>query len=434
MESSRSRNSLVTALPVEGLFFPQREKLGFDARQLTPLLVSRVIVAAAQTRAFAKAAIVMADVAGQAVSAKTIERVAHDVGQELATRRDAVPKSHQALAQTPAAPPDLAVVECDGGRIRTREPDQGPGVHLSGKGWNETKNACLIRAERQTFAEDPQPEPPECFCDLQHVAKIAETQALSVAGPASTETTIDEDDNTMEPLPVSADWRPKRLVRTVLSSMANSDEFGRQMAREAQGRHFDQARAKAFLGDGLPWNWSIWKQHFSDFTPILDFIHALSYLFLVAKAIQSSENEAWDQYLVWMQGCWRGEIDQVLEELEVWQARLGSPPPDASDTDPREVLRKTCQYLNHNRSRMNYPEYRQHGMPVTTAWMESLVKEVNWRVKGTEMFWNNPEGAEAILQIRAAALCDDDRLKQHLRTRAGSPFTRRPKPATLSVE
>jgi hypothetical protein len=393
-----------------------------------------VIVAAAQTRAFAKAAIVMADVAGQAVSAKTIERVAHDVGQELATRRDAVPKSHQALAQTPAAPPDLAVVECDGGRIRTREPDQGPGVHLSGKGWNETKNACLIRAERQTFAEDPQPEPPECFCDPQHVAKIAETQALSVAGLDSTETTIDEDDNTMEPLPVSADWRPKRLVRTVLSSMANSDEFGRQMAREAQGRHFDQARAKAFLGDGLPWNWSIWKQHFSDFTPILDFIHALSYLFLVAKAIQSSENEAWDQYLVWMQGCWRGEIDQVLEELEVWQARLGSPPPDASDTDPREVLRKTCQYLNHNRSRMNYPEYRQHGMPVTTAWMESLVKEVNWRVKGTEMFWNNPEGAEAILQIRAAALCDDDRLKQHLRTRAGSPFTRRPKPATLSVE
>ena len=83
---------------------------------------------------------------------------------------------------------------------------------------------------------------------------------------------------------------------------------------------------------------------------------------------------------------------------------------------------------------MNYPEYRRHGMPVTTAWMESLVKEVNWRVKGTEMFWNNPDGAEAILQIRAAALCDDDRLKQHLRTRPGSPFTRRPKLATLSVD
>ena len=58
--------------------------------------------------------------------------------------------------------------------------------------------------------------------------------------------------------------------------------------------------------------------------------------------------------------------------------------------------------------------------------MESLVKEMNYRVKGTEMFWNNPEGAEAILQVRAAALCDDDRLAIHLGTRSGCPFTRRP--------
>ena len=49
---------------------------------------------------------------------------------------------------------------------------------------------------------------------------------------------------------------------------------------------------------------------------------------------------------------------------------------------------------------MKYPEYRQAGLPVTTAWMESLVKEMNYRVKGTEMFWNDPHGAEAILQVQ----------------------------------
>src|SRR5690606_40852275 len=85
----------------------------------------------------------------------------------------------------------------------------------------------------------------------------------------------EEDD---EPLIPPADWRPKRLVRTVLSSMASSKEFGRQMAREAKRRRFGEAQAKAFLGDGLPWNWSIWKEHFSDYVPILDFIHVLSYL------------------------------------------------------------------------------------------------------------------------------------------------------------
>ena len=58
--------------------------------------------------------------------------------------------------------------------------------------------------------------------------------------------------------------------------------------------------------------------------------------------------------------------------------------------------------------------------------MESAVKEVNYRVKGTEMFWNNPAGAEAILQIRAAALCDDDRLVRLLTNRPGQATLRRP--------
>ena len=100
------------------------------------------------------------------------------------------------------------------------------------------------------------------------------------------------------------------------------------------------------------------------------------------------------------------------------------PPQDAPETDARKILAQTITYLEHNRDRMNYPEYRRQGLPVTTAWMESLVKEMNYRVKGTEMYWNDPE---AILQVRAAALSDDERLAKHLGTRPGCPFTRRPK-------
>jgi len=74
---------------------------------------------------------------------------------------------------------------------------------------------------------------------------------------------------------------------------------------------------------------------------------------------------------------------------------------------------------------MDYPRYRQQGLPATSALMESLVKEVNLRVKGTEMFWNDPDGAEAILQVRAAALCDDDRLTRYLSTRPDCAFVRR---------
>lgn len=410
--------------------------MGLDARELTPLLVRRIAVTAADTRSFQRAAIVMKHGGDSGVSAKTIERVVHDVGAELAARRDADPRTDDALARRPEQPPDLAVVECDGGRIRTREPGHGPGVHRTAEGWRETKNACLIRAARTTSEEDPQPEPPECFRDPKHVAKIAETEALSVAAavPDASRAVPKDEPTGSEGLVPPADWQPRRLVRTVLGSIAGSKDFGEQMAREAKRRRFAEAGAKAFLGDGLAWNWSIWKRHFADFTPILDFIHVLSYLFLTAKAVHASAADAWEQYLVWMRGAWGGEGEQVLEELCAWRARLGEPPEGASESDPRMILAKTITYLENNRGRMNYPEYRRAGLPVTTAWMESLVKEMNYRVKGTEMFWNDPEGAEAILQVRAAALCDDERLIEHLQTRPGCPFTRRPKTPKSSGE
>jgi hypothetical protein len=403
---------------------------------LTPLLVQRVIVAAAESRSFKRAAIVSRHVGGQGVSAKTIERVVHDVGLELAQRRDADPKTNDALAKRPEGPPELAVVECDGGRIRTREPGHGPGVHRTTEGWRESKNACLIRATLTVSEVDPELHPPDCFLDPKHVAKIAETQALSVASAqrdASPEANRKENsESESDALVPPSDWHPKRLVRTVLASIANSQEFGRQMAREAKRRRFGEAKAGVFLGDGLPWNWSIWKKHFADSTPILDFIHVLSYLFLAAKAVHETAQDAWDQYVIWVCGAWRGEIDQILEELRQWQVKLGVAVADASDQDPRTILATTITYLANNQSRMKYPAYRQAGLPVTTAWMESLVKEMNYRVKGTEMFWNDPEGAEAILQVRAAALCDDERLGCHLRTRPGCPFTRRPKAPSLT--
>ena len=218
----------------------------------------------------------------------------------------------------------------------------------------------------------------------------------------------------------------------MLASIAQSKVFGKQMEREAKRRRFFEANAKAFLGDGLPWNWSIWKKHFPDFTPILDFIHVLSYLFLAAKAVHDAPEDAWSQYLVWMRGAWQGDVAQVLEELRAWQTKRGVPDQDTPANDPRQILATTINYLENNQDRMKYPEYRRAGLPVTTAWMESLVKEMNYRVKGTEMFWNDPDGAEAILQVRAASLCDDERLAKHLRSRAGCSFTRRPKSPKIS--
>jgi hypothetical protein len=73
----------------------------------------------------------------------------------------------------------------------------------------------------------PQPEPHESFCDPKHVAKIAETEALSVAAVLPKNPTAnDADDEPSVPSPPPVAWQPKRLVRTVLSSMAKAKVFG----------------------------------------------------------------------------------------------------------------------------------------------------------------------------------------------------------------
>ncbi|MCX5670341.1 MAG: hypothetical protein NTU94_03335 [Planctomycetota bacterium] len=68
-----------------------------------------------------------------------------------------------------------------------------------------------------------------------------------------------------------------------------------------------------------------------------------------------------------------------------------------------QVVASTLAYVNRNRQRMDYPRYRRHGLPVRSAAVESLIKQVNRRVKGTEEFWRRG-GAETVLAVRAAYL------------------------------
>jgi len=54
---------------------------------------------------------------------------------------------------------------------------------------------------------------------------------------------------------------------------------------------------------------------------------------------------------------------------------------------------------------MHYDEYRCRGLPIMTSAVESVIKTINRRVKGSEKFWS-ARGAEAILQLRADYLSE----------------------------
>ncbi len=404
-----------------------------DSRELTPGLVSRITFSGAETRSHQRARNVLDKVGGNQVSIKTVERVVNDIGAELAELRER-PASRLPVSLVPPPPggaPPLAVVMCDGGRMMTRQPGHGPGVHE--QAWRETKNASLESMTHETYESDPQPELPECFRDAAHVAELAETAALDVKVPPSTADTdvpsseVSAEASSAPPDGDKQDWRPKRLVRTCLSSLAPSKTFGLQMGREARRRCFYEATFRAFLGDGLPWNWSIWKKRFATFVPILDFMHAVKYLYKAACTVHETDPSAWKCYLRWAQLCWSGRVSDVLPELRVWLESHGIDPSETlDDKHPHVAVLDAHRYLTNNESRMDYADYRQKGLPVTTAPMESLVKQVNQRTKGTEMFWNDSmKGGEAILQVRAAVLSDDGRLETYLVNRPGHPYVRR---------
>ena len=107
-----------------------------------------------------------------------------------------------------------------------------------------------------------------------------------------------------------------------------------------------------------------------------------------------------------------------------WQSSVGVLPEGEKvpETDPRKIIHNTLTYLTNNTSRMNYPRYRLEGLPVTSSLAESLVKQISKRVKGTEKFWNDGPSGEAILQLRAAVLSDDDRLQHRINNRPIPPF------------
>ena len=368
-------------------------------------MVRVAIQLAAEARSYKRAAVSMKYTLGHGLSAKSIERFVGQIGLELC---------HQQLLTTSKKDvlvPDVAVVSCDGGRIRTRAQGCGPGVH--DPAWNETKNASFEKMTSTPIqTEDPCPELPDTFRQVAHVAKIAEKPAFSVAA---------------EPKTRPKYKGPKRMLRTCLSSMACSADFGKQMEREARRRRLHEAPRRVFIGDGLPWNWSIQSQHFKGFTQILDFIHALQYAYAAAAQWEDNDESRWQRYLQIAEALWQGKVDVLIEQLKT--ALSGQHVIDALAANTQtetSAMSDAVRYFTNNRQRMDYPRYRKEGLPLTSSPMESLIKQINQRVKGTEMFWNHPEGAEAILQVRAAHLCEDGRLEEYLNTRPGSPYARRP--------
>lgn len=426
-------------------------------------MIDKVVTAGGKSKSFRDAAGQMHKLAEISISPMQVSRLTHEIGRELINARDQQAELHRyrQLPADPDQPPvDLACVETDGGRLMTRAADQPRGVHQ--EQWKESKVGVLWRMTGETWPEDPHPDLPRCFQDRQRVQKLVR----DIHGGGSSRGKDESDPGlTLEEITGvgSGDndsqggrkrWQPQRLFRSCVATLRDVHGFGPLLAAEAQRRGFYQAKRKAFLGDGQEANWTVQRLHFPEFTPITDFMHAVGYAYAAAQATTTDADQLWSRYLQHATACWQGRADEVIAQLEPWcqQHPLpeGVPLKDIPDHDPRKIVHESLGYLKNNRHRMDYPQYRRQGMPVTSSLIESLIKEINWRVKGTEKFWNRPEepptsrrtarpvrghshvlpdmSAESILQVRAALLCDDNRLEKFIHSCPGSPFVRRSSP------
>jgi len=368
---------------------------------------------------YPKAQEVLQETIGVDTSASQLRNVTGEIGEELREEQDektaeywSKPLSERRKTK-PANRLRLASVSIDGGRIQTRSANGSRGVH--DPRWRETKNALFQRLYCLEFSEDPCSDLPACFTSQEFLSAL-------LGGDTQTEASNDADE------PVQKDdlksWRPKVLFRTCLSSLRNSEEFGRMMEAHADSRGFYQAEKKAFVSDGLSYNWKIHEKHFWDFTPILDLIHALEHIYRAAKAIHACSKECWAAYAEWANLVWKGRVIEVIARLQCHLEELGPVPDDAEENHPSAVVASEIGYLENNAARMKYPEYRVQGLPITSSHMESYVKQLGRRVKASDKFWNDDESVENMLCLKAAMLSDDKRYLKHMHNRPGRPFNR----------
>jgi hypothetical protein len=369
-------------------------------------LLAKIEYAGANEGSFHQAAEALTRLAELPISAKHVQRITERLGQERAGQRDRAVARMKAGKLAPAhrQPPTVAAIHLDAGKIQVRADDGQVGVRQPH--WSDTKVGCLLTYSAPAGHADPQPHPPKAFLDPPHVMRLCQ-EIQQVRSDPSTRPTAAQ--RRTQPAVAAVVEKPQRLVRTAVATMEGTEAFGWMVAAEAAKRGFYEAPHRALVGDGGNWIEPLGQLHFPGWVQVLDFLHLLVHLYAAATAAYRGQGKlAWRLYERMLRAAWAGQVQRVLALLREQLERLGAPPPQARPDDPRKIVALSLAYVQKNAERMNYPQYRRQGLPVTSAAVESLIKQFNQRVKGTEKFWLRG-GAEAVLQVRAAYLSDDGR-------------------------
>jgi hypothetical protein len=157
------------------------------------------------------------------------------------------------------------------------------------------------------------------------------------------------------------------------------------------------------LMDGQESLWETMKLHLSfgpRTVPILDILHALSYVWEAAGLFTKDEAQRRAFTRARLLRILRGEVRGVIRGLRRLGSTAGLTGKAAND------LRRICGYLEKNADRMRYDEYLRRGYPIASGVIEGACRHlVKDRMERSGMRWTL-EGARSMLNARAAFQSD----------------------------
>jgi hypothetical protein len=174
------------------------------------------------------------------------------------------------------------------------------------------------------------------------------------------------------------------------------------LAQRAAQREGAQIQHRVALTDGAEALQAQMQRHCPGHSLILDIMHANEYLWDAATALVG---EAEAKRRRWLRPklvqLLEGKSAEVIRELEEAAAA------PRRTRSQRKILERTIGYYRRNQAYMRYDHYLAQGWPIGTGVVEGacghLVKD---RMEQAGMRWT-PEGAQAILELRAVRLNDD---------------------------
>jgi hypothetical protein len=189
----------------------------------------------------------------------------------------------------------------------------------------------------------------------------------------------------------------KPLARQSRARFLAVADFAWMLVLLARAVGYQNARLRAFVADGAHWLWKLAEDYFPRAIQILDWYHLSEHVHKAAAAVfgeGSALAKAWAEAR--KTELWEGLVESALAAVRVEGARVRGP-------TKRSALRELGTYLENNRTRVDYPRYRELGLPCGSGQVEAQCKTlVGARCKLAGMRNWTYAGAEAVLRLRAA--------------------------------